>query len=189
MAIVRKIPIAHRLVRSCNWADTSTWAGWVEKIKPYGEAKAILESTGNFWIKSYEDLEKADIHVSLSNSLKTRVIAEAHIKTDRMDARLLAHLLRANLVGESYVPSKETRDRRALLRHRSGLVKTRTKIKNRIHNLLDKYDLQPMFIDLFGKQGMKWLRNLQLSGIEKTILHSNLDLLEALNTQIENINL
>ena len=107
MAIVRKIPIAHRLVRSCNWADTSTWAGWVEKIKPYGEAKAILESTGNFWIKSYEALEKADIHVSLSNSLKTRVIAEAHIKTDRMDARLLAHLLRANLMAESYFQARK----------------------------------------------------------------------------------
>jgi len=161
----------------------------IERIRPYGEAKAVLESTGNFWLKSYEALEKASIHVSLSNPLKTKAIAQARIKTDKIDAKLLAHLLRANLVAESYVPDKATRDRRALLRHRSSLVKTRTELKNRIHNLLDKYDLQPEYTDLFGRQGTEWLRNLQLPTIEKTILHSNLDLLEALNNQIEKINL
>jgi transposase len=161
----------------------------IHRIKPYGEAKAVLESTGNFWLKSYEALEKADIHVSLSNPLKTRAIAEARIKTDKIDAKLLAHLLRANLVAESYVPNKETRDRRALLRHRSSVVKTRTEIKNRVHNQLDKYDLQPEYSDLFGNKGIEWLRTLQLPEIEKTILQSNLDLLEALNSQIEKINL
>jgi transposase len=161
----------------------------IDKIKPYGEAKAVLESTGNFWLKSYEALEKADIHVSLSNPLKTRAIAEARIKTDKIDAKLLAHLLRANLVAESYVPDKETRNRRALLRHRSSLVKTRTELKNRIHNLLDKYDLQPEYTDLFGNKGMEWLRNLQLQSTEKTILNSNLELLEALNSQIQKISL
>ena len=57
-------------------------ASLIERIKPYGEAKAVLESTGNFWLKSYEALEKERIHVSLSNPLKTRAIAEARIKTD-----------------------------------------------------------------------------------------------------------
>jgi transposase len=74
----------------------------IQRIKPYGEAKAVLESTGNHWLKSYEALEKADVHVSLSNPLKTRAIAEARIKTDKIDAKLLAHLLRANLVAQSY---------------------------------------------------------------------------------------
>jgi len=92
-------------------------------------------------------------------------------------------------VAESYVPDKTTRDRRALLRHRSSLVKTRTEHKNRIHNLLDKYDLQHQFTDLFGTKGTEWLRNLQLPSIEKTILNSNLDLLDSLNRQIEHISL
>jgi len=170
-----------------NTGDGLTYL--IDRIKPYGEAKAVLESTGNFWLKSYEALEKADIRVSLSNPLKTRAIAQARIKTDKIDAKLLAHLLRANLVAESYVPDKETRAKRALLRHRSSLVKTRTELKNRIHNLPDKYDLQPEFTDLFGKQGMNWLKTLQLPSIEKTILNSNLKLLEALNDQIEKINL
>jgi transposase len=161
----------------------------IEQIKPYGDAKAVLESTGNFWLKSYEALETAQIHVSLSNPLKTRAIAEARIKTDKIDAKLLAHLLRANLVAESYVPDKQTRARRALLRHRASLVKTRTEIKNRIHNLLDKYDLKPTCTDLFCKKGIEWLRNLQLEAVDNTILDSDLQLLDALDAQVDKINL
>jgi transposase len=162
----------------------------IERIKPYGEARAVLESTGNFWLKSYEALEAAQIHVSLSNPLKTRAIAEARIKTDKIDAELLAHLLRANLVAESYVPDKQTRARRALLRHRASLVKTRTEIKNRIHNLLDKYDLKPECTDLFCKKGVEWLHNLsELQPVDKTILDSDLQLLDALDGQVEKINL
>jgi transposase len=161
----------------------------IQRIKPHGQAKAVLESTGNFWLKSYEALEKEQIHVTLSNPLKTRAIAEARIKTDKIDARLLAHLLRANLVAESYVPDKQTRARRALLRHRASIVKTRTEIKNRIHNLLDKYDLQAQCTDLFGKKGLEWLRSLQLEPIDRTILNSDLQILEALDAQVEKINL
>jgi transposase len=159
----------------------------IEKLQPHGEAKAVLESTGNFWLKTYEALEAAGIKTTLSNPLKTRAIAEARTKTDKIDARTLAHLLRADLVVASYVPDKETRARRTLLRHRAGLVKTRTELKNRIHNLLDKYDLKPEFSDMFGKQGREWLRNLQLSSTEKTILDVNLQQLESIEHAINKL--
>jgi transposase len=58
-------------------------------------------------LRSYEALEKEQIPVTLSNPLKTRAIAEARIKTDKIDTRMLAHLLRANLVAESYVPTSK----------------------------------------------------------------------------------
>ncbi len=160
----------------------------VERIQPLGEAKAVLESTGNLWIRTYEALEAANIQVSLSNPLKTRAIAEARIKTDKIDARTLAHLLRADLVAKSYVPDKETRARRSLLRHRASMVKTRTELKNRVHNLPDKYDLHSEASDLFGRKGLEWLRNLQLPAVDTTILNSDLQLLEALDNQILNMN-
>ncbi|MGD0422890.1 MAG: IS110 family transposase [Candidatus Bathyarchaeia archaeon] len=161
----------------------------IQRIQPLGEAKAVLESTGNLWIKTYDALEAATIQTTLSNPLKTGAIAEARIKTDKIDARTLAHLLRTNLVAASYVPNKETRMRRSLLRHRANLVKTRTEIKNRIHSLLDKYDLKSEFSDIFGKQGLEWLRGLQLPTIDKTILNSDLALLDSLETQIQNMNI
>jgi transposase len=51
-------------------------------IKKHGEAKVALESTGNLWVKLYDRLDdKEDIDVILTNPKKTRVIAEAKIKT------------------------------------------------------------------------------------------------------------
>jgi len=75
-------------------------------LKKHGEAKVAMESTGNLWVKLYDRLdEEANIDVILTNPKKTRVIAEAKIKTDKLDARLLADLVRADLVARSYVPS------------------------------------------------------------------------------------
>lgn len=66
----------------------------------------MLESTGNLWLKTYEVLEEHGIPVKLANPLKTRAIAEARIKTDKLTARILAQLLRADLIPECYIPSR-----------------------------------------------------------------------------------
>jgi len=50
------------------------------------------------------------------------------VKTDRRDAKILASLLRADMLCTCYVPGEELRSRRELLRHRLNLVKTRTEI-------------------------------------------------------------
>jgi len=62
----------------------------------------------------------------------------------------------------------------------------RVEVKNRIHTLLDKYDLTYEYTDLFGKEGLEWLRNLTLPPIDKQILQSNLQILEALTAEIQN---
>ena len=78
--------------------------------------------------------------MKLANPHKTKAIASARIKTDKLSARILAHLLRADLIAECYVVSKEVRQVRALLRQRASLVKMRTMVKNRVHSHLDRYD-------------------------------------------------
>jgi len=50
----------------------------------------------NLWLKTYQAFEKYNIGVKLANPLKTRAVAEAKIKTDTIDARTLAHLLRSD---------------------------------------------------------------------------------------------
>jgi len=101
-----------------------------------------------------------------------------------MDARVLADPVRAHLVAESYVRTKEIREQRALLRQKRSLVEDTVAVKNRIYNLLDKYDLKPQFTDIFGKQGGEWLRNLQLPPIERTTLDVNLKQLQSLQESI-----
>ena len=74
--------------------------------------------------------------------MKVRAIAEASVKTDKVDARTLAHLLRTNLIARCHVAERGVRGVRQLLRERNNLVKARTQAINRLHNLLDRYDLR-----------------------------------------------
>ena len=64
----------------------------------YVECQAVCESTGNHWIKTADALEKVGIPLELANPFKTKAIAWASIKNDKVDARTLAHLLRSDLV-------------------------------------------------------------------------------------------
>src|SRR3972149_7575040 len=130
-----------------------------KSINPH--VKAAVEPSANYWIKVYDKLEDEGVEIKLSNPLRTKAIAEARIKTDRLDAKTLAYLLRGDLVAESYVPTRKNRERKALIRHRASLMRMRVETKNRIHALLDKHELSHEYTDLFGKQGTEWLRSLQ----------------------------
>ena len=157
----------------------------IRHVTAHGEARAVLESTGNYWIRIHDTLEEHSINTILANPRKTKLIAEAKIKSDKLDARTLATLLQGNLVFESYVPPKAKQEDRTLIRHRASLIKMRTEIRNRIHALLAKHELKYDYTDLFGKKGMEWLRNLQLEGVDGTVLKTNLPLLTALDEQVE----
>ena len=104
-----------------------------------------------------------------------------------MDARILADLLRADLVYESYVPKKEFREKRSLVRHRISLVRNRTILENKVHSLLDKYDYKSDLTDIFGKSGIIWLKTLDVSTIDRLIMNTTLSAIENINLQIDSV--
>ncbi len=106
------------------------------------------------WIKTFE---RQGIKIMLANPLKIRAIAEASIKTDKVDARTLAHLLRANLVAQCHVPSWKIRDQKQILRHRISLVQDRVRVSNRMNNLLDKYDIKTIGTHITGVKNLQQL--------------------------------
>ena len=148
------------------------------------EVKAVVESTGNLWIQIHDRLEEHGFNVVLSNPYKTRLIAEAKIKTDKVDARTLARLLRADMLSTCYVPNKEERSRREVLSHRMRLVKTRTEVRNRIHSLLDKHGLRMPHKTPFSKKNVAWLRERSLGFMDDAILRSDLAVLESVDEQV-----
>jgi transposase len=93
--------------------------------------------------------------------LRTRAIAAARVKTDAIDAKMLAHLLRTGLLPEAYIAPPELRDLRELLRHRMVLVRLRTSVKNRVHALLARQGILPDHSDLFSTAGRKYLTALE----------------------------
>jgi len=116
--------------------------------------------------------------------MKTKAIASARIKSDKVDARILAHLLRSNLIAESYVPPKEMREIRALVRHRLSLVKMRTMLKNRVHAITDRYGYRCECSDMFGRSGREWLESLELAPLDKLMLGNHMRHMESINDQI-----
>ena len=93
--------------------------------------------------KDGRPFESAGIPLELANPLKTKAIAWASIKNDTIDARTLAHLLRAGLVAGCYIGSAKTRGIKQVLRYEMSVVQDRTAVINFVHTLTDKYDIDP----------------------------------------------
>lgn len=92
-------------------------------------------------------LQGLDLDVKLVHAKKARVIAENTTKTDKIDARILAHLDRCNFLPQAYITEKKTRSQRELLRYYMGLVSIRTGVKNRVHTILAKNNVKHDFSD------------------------------------------
>jgi transposase len=142
------------------------------------------------WIRIHDTLEENGIDTKLANPYKTRIIAEAKIKSDKLDARILSDLLRTDLIYESYVPNSEDRDKRSLVRHRITLSRTKTKLANKVHSILDKYDYQTDLTDIFGgKSGIEWLKSLSsiVTPVDRIILNTSIESIEAINQQVDTV--
>ncbi|MCM8826887.1 MAG: IS110 family transposase [Candidatus Omnitrophica bacterium] len=151
-----------------------------------GKAIAVLEA-GRNWQVMYDLLEEEMDEVKLAHPYKVKAIAEARIKTDKIDSKILAHLLRAELIPEAYVPSKQTRKAKDILRQRMFFIRLRTMVKNRILMILERHPEikdRPGVVDLFGKTGRRWLGALKLSLPDDKLLKGSLELLDNLNRRI-----
>lgn len=148
-----------------------------------GSRVAVMEAGPN-WGYLYDLVEPLVERLMLAHPLRVRAIAEARVKTDAIDARTLAHLLRADLIPAAYVPEPMIRRRRELLRYRMDLVKQRTAMKNRVHALLAQVgELSPV-TDLFGRKGRQWLGQVQLDGQRAYELSGYLRVLDCLGEEI-----
>jgi transposase len=153
-----------------------------------GPCKVVMEATRN-WIVMHDLLEEFAEEVKLAHPLKVKAIASAKIKTDEIDSKVLADLLRADLIPEAHVPSRDVRLAKNVLRQRIFFVRIRTMVKNRIHTLVDRHpDIARsagMKADLFGKAGKIWLKEIDLPKHERKLLDSEIELLEVLNERIK----
>src|SRR4029077_18180840 len=124
------------------------------------DATWFFEASMNWhWLFEILEREVPSERIVLANPFKTRIIAEAQIKTDKVDARILADLLRGRLVSSVHIAGRETRQIREVLRQRGFFVRQRTMLRNRIHRLLGgQHELKlPQCSDLFGHKGLGFL--------------------------------
>jgi len=143
---------------------------------PTDATSISLEATFN-WYWLVDTLQELGYSVKLVNAKKVRIIAESTIKTDKIDAKTLAHLDRCNFLPQAYIADVKIRSQRELLRHYMGLVRIRSSIKCKIHSILAKNNVQHGFTDLFGKAGMKFLKEVELPKIFRMQLDEHLEIL------------
>ena len=104
----------------------------------------------------------------VSNPQKTRAIAEAKVKTDKVDAEILVQLLAADYLPGVWVADEDTQARRRQVARRAYLVRQRTRIKNQVQAILHR-NLIPRCpaADLFGLKGRRWLAEQELPADER----------------------
>src|SRR5262252_4976732 len=94
--------------------------------------EVALEVTGNTWAIAALLASRAG-RVVVSNPVKTRAIAEAKVKTDKVDAQILARLLAADFLPPVWLADAETATLRRQVLRRAHLVRQRTRVKNQVH--------------------------------------------------------
>lgn len=114
-----------------------------------------LEATGH-GMRFADLLDGRPLQLHLAHPYRTRAIAAARIKTDRIDSQILAHLLRTDLLPEAYLAPQPLRDLRQLLRYRLHLVSDRTRLKNRLRALLAREGRTCPATDLAGRRARMW---------------------------------
>lgn len=113
--------------------------------------RVVLEATGNAWTV-YDLLAPLVQRCVVADARQVKWIASATIKTDKHDVLRLAKLLAANLIPQVWVPPQPVRELRALIAHRRSLVRTQTRVKNRLHSLLHRFALQPPQGEVFAEK-------------------------------------
>lgn len=160
---------------------------YLEEVVPR-DTYAVLEATRN-WPFMYDLLAKHVERVELAHPKELKAISSAAVKTDQIDAKVLAQLARLNYLPTAYAAPPETRDLRLYVRHREILVQERTQCKNRVHAVLARYNLQAPVVDIFGKIGREWLQSLLdgelLRAAAKRVIQDHLSLIDHLDRHIE----
>jgi transposase len=123
-------------------------------LKDFKLRRVAMESTGVYWIPVWNVLERG-------NWFDLVLVNPAHVKalpgkkTDQMDCERIAELLQYGLLRSSFIPPRETRELRELLRYRVGLKQDYNRIHNRIHRLLETANLKLSSVvsDILGLTG------------------------------------
>lgn len=142
-----------------------------------------LEATTNCWAVA-DALRPHVAKVVVSNPMATKAIAQAKVKTDKVDALVLAQLLRCDFLPEVWQPDQATRRLRELCGRRSVLIGQRTRMRNRIHSVLAMRLIEAPE-KLFGGEGLAWLARVEVDDQARSLIESDLRQLEFLQKEID----
>ncbi|MDG3005843.1 IS110 family transposase [Paludisphaera mucosa] len=148
--------------------------------------KLAVEATTSTWAVSaiFRPFVAA---IVVGNPMQTRAIAQAKVKTDEIDAEVLANLLRCEFLPEVWEPDGVTQRLRHLTGVPSALVGDRTRFKNRIHGVLAGLLVVLPEGGLFTAKGLAWVRALELPEDARGTVDRFLRLYDAVDAELESL--
>ena len=162
-------------------------------LKKYNVKTVGMESTGVYWKPIFNVME-GEFTIVLANAQRLKAIPRK--KTDIMDCKRIAKLLRYGLLPNSFIPPREIRELRDLNRTRRKLVGMMTSEKNRLTKVLESANikLSSVVSKISGVSSMAMIRSLlekdrlskeEISQLAKGSLKKKVALLEkALNGKV-----
>jgi transposase len=129
----------------------------------------VLEQTGNTAVL-VRLLSPFVRRVVVANPLQVRAIAYAKVKTDKIDARVLAKLHASGFLPEVWVADSETERRRRAIAERTQLVRQLTRLKNHVQSVLHANLIPPYKGKLFTQRGRRWLAQTLLPGDQQQMI-------------------
>jgi transposase len=148
------------------------------------EDEVVIEATGNA-MAVVRVLSPYVACVIIANPLQVKAIAHAHVKTDKIDAGVLASLRAAGFLPEIWLPDAETERLRRLVARRNQVVRHRTQIKNEVHAILHAHLIPPCpHADLFGGLGRIWLSRQVIPDDEAAAIERHLRELDRLGEDL-----
>ncbi len=130
------------------------------------------------WGWLVEMLDDYGFEPHLVHPSRCKAIASARLKNDKVDAHILAQLLRADLLPEAWIAPPAVRELRELVRYRAKLVALRSGLKAQVHAVMAKEGVVPVVIDMFGPSGNAQLDTMALADPYVVRVESLRDLIE-----------
>ena len=161
--------------------EADALVGWLQALG--GPVTVAMEAT-LYWAWLHDRLSEAGIAAVAAHAYQVKLIWQARCKTDPIDARKLADLLRTDLLPAVWVAPPAVRAQRTLLRGRAYLVRLRTSVKNRVHGLLLAENRRTEVSDLYGRAGRAWLRSVALSPMARLQVDLLLEVVDTLEARL-----
>jgi transposase len=150
----------------------------MEALKPF---RAVIEASATYrWLY---DLLTPFGTVLVAHPLRLRAMVQRRSKTDKLDAQLLANLLRINQVPLSYVPDERYHFLREIMRHRVRLGRALGWTKGSLTSLLNRHNMEAPYVKAYGPRGIRWFEAQDFGPADNVVCEDCLSQLSTLREQ------
>jgi transposase len=145
----------------------SDTAAIANAVKALGTFRAVIEACGTYrWLYNLLCPHGA---VLLAHPMRLRAMIQRRTKTDKLDAQLLANLLRINQIPLAYIPPEAYQQLRDLTRGRARLGRRLAEVKIQLRALLARQNQETPYRTPFGSRGLGWFRGQNFGPIEDMV--------------------